>query len=199
MASPPEENGQLQELVGAIKTAFNGQSIPGPIAEAVAKVESASDKKMTKDLHARTAELGQARRQLHGIRKARDAQDASWLQYLQATTEALDKGSKEHEAKRADLDRQEKEARQRAGQARRAIRELASSSNAKSAEVVVDSDSFSDMEIGDAVAMDEDDSMVQAQKKLKTTMAALLTRIPDMETGQQRRKADDASKNAPPN
>ena len=33
------------------------------------------------------------------------------------------------------------------------------------------------METGDVVAMDEDDSIVQAQKKLKTTLTALLTRF----------------------
>ena len=173
----------------AIKSAFSGQTIPAALADAVAKVESASDQQTTKELHSKTAALGQARKQIHAIRKARDAQAASWTAFLQSTTEALDKGSKEFQEKKAELDAQEKEARQRAGAARRAIRELASSSASK-VEVVEDSDDISDLEMTDAV-VDEEDKMVRAQKRLKTTLTDLLTRIPDVSTDTRRRGAEE--------
>ena len=193
-----EDNGQLQELVGAIRTAFSGQNIPGPLAEVVAKVESSSEKKVTKDLHSKTAELSQARRQMQAIRKARDVQTSSWLQFLQSTAEALEKGSAEFESKKAELDAREKEARQKAGAARKAIRELASSSTSRSAEVIADSDSFSDMEVGEAKAMDEDDTMAQTQKKLRVTLTELLSKIPDAGADTPRRRVEKKPDTAPP-
>ena len=197
-AAPPEDAGQLQELVGAIRVAFGGQSLPGPLAEAVAKVENATDKKVTKDLHHKTAELGQARRRLHAIRKAKDTQTCSWMSFLQSTAEALDKGSKEYDAKMQELESQEQEARQKAGLARKAIRALASSS-VPAVEVVEDSDSFSELEMSAPAAMDQDDTVAQAQKKLKTTLTELLAKVPDPPVrgaDTPRRKAE--SKEAPP-
>ncbi len=199
--APPsvgEDSGQLQELVGAIRTAFSGQNIPGPLAEVVAKVESSSEKKVTKDLHSKTAELSQARRQMQAIRKAGDVQTSSWLQFLQSTAEALEKGSAEFESKKAELDAQEKEARQKAGAARKAIRELASSSTSRSAEVIADSDSFSDMEVGEAKAMDEDDTMALTQKKLRVTLTELLSKIPDAGADTPRRRVEKKPDTAPP-
>ena len=109
----------------------------------------------------------------------------------------MDKESKDLEAKRVESEAQDKEARQKAGQSRRAICEHTTASASLGVEVIEESDPLSDMEAVGPVAMGEDNTMVQAQKKLRASLSALLTKIPDTEADTPRRRADKQEASPP--
>ena len=84
---------QVQELVGALKSAYANAAMPPEIAEMVAKAEGCATKQQTKDLHYCTSQLGAARKQLQSVRATMLSQEAAWATFLQNTAEAVEKGS----------------------------------------------------------------------------------------------------------
>ncbi|CAE7843507.1 unnamed protein product [Symbiodinium microadriaticum] len=182
---------RVQELLGAIRGAFGSQQLPSAVAEAMARIEDDSGKALTKTLHNQTSQLGAAKKQLQEARQGRKAQEAAWVDFLNQTVQSLETGAKQYQVIMAKLDEKETEAAAKVATARRAIRDLTAGDKSAKEEEVESDDSEVEM-MADVVnvgaASTEDNPVLQAQKKLKVTLDALLQKMPAIEDSTPRRR-----------
>ena len=196
------EDPRLQELLGAIRSSFSSQQMPAAVAEAMARVEEDSGRMLTRTLHTQTTHLGAAKKQLQEARAGRKAQEAAWVEFLNSTVQSLEKGHKEFLDLMAKFDARETEAQAKMGAARKAIRDLAANERAAKEEIEESEDSDVElMELSGAsnAVPSEDTPIGQAQKRLRLTMDALMTRMPLAEDGTPRRRTKpERGENAAP-
>ena len=194
------EDPQMQELWGALRGAMSQQTLPPAVAEAIAKVEGLQGKQVTKSMHAQTKAMGSAKKQLHEIQDARRRQDNSWVEFLNQTLQALEKGSQKYDEAIQKFDDQEKDARQKLVAARAAIKELAGQMEKEAP--ASEEDEISDIELMDTTqssgtSVPEESKVVQANKRLRVTLDALLTKLPAAEDTTPRRRRSQQSSSVP--
>ncbi|CAE7516044.1 Large2 [Symbiodinium sp. KB8] len=184
----PTEDPQMQELWGALRA--SQQALPPLVAEALAKMEGNQGRMVTKSMHAHTKTMGSAKKQIHTLREARRKQDASWVEFLNNTVLALEQGAKRYQEAMQKFEEQETEARTRLTNARQAIRELAGKMETEEPNIVDDAEDLddSDIELMDTTqtaltATTEESKVVQAQKKLRVTLDALMSKRPPADPG----------------
>ena len=178
----------MQELWGALRA--SQQALPPLVAEALAKMEGNQGRMVTKSMHAHTKTMGSAKKQIHTLREARRKQDASWVEFLNNTVLALEQGAKRYQEAMQKFEEQETEARTRLTNARQAIRELAGKMETEEPNIVDDAEDLddSDIELMDTTqtaltATTEESKVVQAQKKLRVTLDALMSKRPPADPG----------------
>ncbi|CAE6935081.1 unnamed protein product, partial [Symbiodinium sp. KB8] len=192
MSGPQAEDGKIQELLGALRSAFGQQAMPPAVAEAMAKMEVDQGRVLTRTLHTQTTQLGAAKKQLQETRVNRRVQEQAWADFLNSTVAALEKGAKKYQELMEEFDATEAEALQRVAQARKCIRDLANSEKVTKEE---EEDEESDLELMTDVAGAassagaEENPVEQAQKKLRVTMDALLAKMPATDAGTPRRRS----------
>ena len=190
---PPPEDTKLKELMTALRSVYSapGQSMPPELAEAVARVDGAENRQLTRDIHSWTKQMGTARKQLAALKANRTKHVHAWTQFLEQTVQAVNKGAEQYEKQQAAFAEQEASAREKMSTARTAIRQL----TAPDAVAPEDDDQDSDVELLAAQAepaIDDNVVVLQAQKKVKTTLATLVEKLPDTEPVTPKRRAREA-------
>ena len=147
--------------------------MPSALVEAISKVEQSSAKQTTKDLHALTAQLGAAKKQVQALKTARRKQEDAWVEFMQKTADAIEKGAADHQRRLADFAVKEEELMQKLSSARKGIRALTKDVEDGKVEEIDDSEPEC-MEVS-AREDETEDAVVQAEKKLKTAMDAVFT------------------------
>ena len=113
------------KLVKALREAQSqGASLPTVVTDILARVETVSSRQATKNIHAQTAQLGQAKGQITQLRQARSAQARSWANYIAESLQALEKGAAQHEERMSKFRELESLAIEKAKAAQNAIEVL---------------------------------------------------------------------------
>ena len=195
---PRTDDSTVQELLGAIRSTMTmtQQGLPTQAEEAMAKLEQNTGRLVTKSIHSQTTAMGAARKQLQNIKESKRSQEASWVEFLNSTVTALEKGSQRFQETMADLDAKEIGAAKKLAAARKAIRALAGDKEPPEAVGSADEDGESDVELMEDTAVvdlpsGEDTKIMQAHKKLRVTLDSLLTKLPVSEDGTPGDVAED--------
>ena len=195
---PRTDDSTVQELLGAIRSTMTQQGLPTQVEEAMAKLEQNTGRLVTKSIHSQTTAMGAARKQLQNIKESKRSQEASWVEFLNSTVTALEKGSQRFQETMADLDAKEIEAAKKLAAARKAIRALAGDKEPPETVGSADEDGDSDVELMEDTAVvdlpsGEDTKIMQAHKKLRVTLDSLLMKLPMSEDGTPRRRGRGSS------
>ena len=201
-APPPpaaQEDSRLKELMATLRQVYSapGQTMPPELAEAVARADGAENRQLTRDIHSWTKQMGAARKQLANLKANRTWHVHAWTTFLEQTVQAVNKGAEQFEKQCAAFAEQEANAREKMSAARTAIRQL----TAPDASAPVEDEQDSDVELLTAQAepiVDDADVVLQAQKKVKTTLATLVEKLPDAEPTTPKRRARDGDSNEGP-
>ncbi|CAE7858178.1 unnamed protein product [Symbiodinium microadriaticum] len=164
---PRTDDSTVQELLGAIRSTMTQQGLPTQVEEAMAKLEQNTGRLVTKSIHSQTTAMGAARKQLQNIKESKRSQEASWVEFLNSTVTALEKGSQRFQETMADLDAKEIEAAKKLAAARKAIRALAGDKEPPETVGSADEDGDSDVELMEDTAVvdlpsGEDTKIMQA-------------------------------------
>ena len=162
----PVQSG-TQDLVNALKKAFQESAMPPGVREALEKLDASDTKQITKELHAATTALGKARRTFQEAAESRRQLRASWLRHLEESAKAWESQLEHFRASMAQLQDQEARALQEVGTARKTIQQL-NQQGAKDA-VIVDEQQT---EMQDATAMDAEEEALR--KRVHHTMSLCL-------------------------
>ena len=190
VAPPSTSTSEDHRLAQQLREAFTaaGTVIPPSVAEILAKAEGDNAKLLTKGLHAHTAALGSARKQVQQARQAMAAQNGSWARFVQSALDSISKGAAEHEANIEKLKALEQDGLEKARAARASIRQLRATSvtelddeESGEAELVVDAESM------DTSAQEEAEQSAQVQKKLRMT-EELAKRMPQEDAATPKRR-----------
>ncbi|CAE7586002.1 CACNA1S [Symbiodinium sp. CCMP2592] len=191
-ASTAADDSSLQGLLQAVHGYFPGQSLPQPIAEAVAKLEADTGRRLTKNLHSQTAQLGAAKRRLQEVKAAKAKHEHQWVEFLNGTIQALEKGAKQYQETVDTYLSQEEDAKTKLAAARQAIRDLTTAPHQEedgTMSVQEESDLELLVDAGTSGAQEAaEPKVVQAQKKLRVTLDTLMARLPMTEADTPRRR-----------
>ena len=174
--------------------------MPPELAEAMARVDGAESKQLTKDLHSHTKQLGEARKQLATLKAARAKHTHAWAQYLEQTVQSLNHGSEQFQKQTAMFDDQETAAKTRMSNARDAIRQLTTDTHAPSDVDTVEADSDVEL-VQDRVGTlpNDADTVQQAQKRVRTALTSLIAKLPEPDPVTPKRRGRDSEASDGPN
>ena len=189
---------RLEEILSSLKGAFGNGPPPPAVAEIIARMETDNDKAITKKLHACTKQLGAAKKELAQLRSAKTNHSASWREFVLQATMAIEQGQTIFEQRQAEFLDKERQATERVTAARRELKLLTSQSAesevGKPAEEIPDDDS--EVEMLPAGTAAEEQTEVQAQKKLRTALQSVCAKLPTVEDETPKRRG--AVKAEPP-
>ncbi|CAE7213627.1 CACNA1S [Symbiodinium sp. CCMP2592] len=190
------DDGTLQGLLQAVYGHFPGQTLPQPIADAVAKLEADTGRRLTKSLHAQTSQLGAAKKSLQEVRTARVKHESQWVDFLNGTVQALEKGAKKYQETMDAFATQEEEAKTKLTAARQAIRDLATEKADKPDATAMEEDDsdlelMTDLNVLPGPSESHEPKVAQAQKKLRVTLDTIFAKLPSAEVETPRRRSRD--------
>ena len=194
----PDGDPGMQELLTALRTNMMTNTLPPAVAEALAKVDMNEGRMVTKTIHSQTNVMGAAQKQLHAVKAARKQQEAAWVDFMQKTIDALEKGAQKFQETMTKYDEQEADATQKLALARKSIRDLATdaaetATKEEEAEEIDDSDlELMDTTSVPTTGVPEEVKVQQVQKKLRITLDALMARLPANEDGTPKRRGRTA-------
>ena len=183
-AQTPVNTG-TQDLVIALKKAFQDTTMPPGVREAMEKLDASDTKQITKDLHAATTALGKARRTHQEAAESRRQLRASWLRHLEESAKSWESQLEHFRTSMAQLQDQEARALQEVSTAQKTIQQL-NQQGAKDA-VVPDEQQT---EVQDVTAMDAEEEALR--KRVHQAMSLCLA----ASGGEIQEISDDENKDA---
>ena len=161
---------QQQELLAALKRAYNESSMPQDVKELLERHETSGAKQVTKDLHMATTMLGKSQKALKDAQQHRQTHRAAWIAHLTESIKIWEDQLEDFRKRQMSLREAEQKAAQDIKSARATIQQLNQVAGTTTQTEVVD-------QLQEEAVETADNEEQQLRQKLQQTLANCATAL----------------------